>query len=143
MSFYEKAPFASTIEEAGSGFPLLLIAGGGLNSTISGLTRRCLLTRSKSSRENTAASPRTCATPMAASPPARSRSIGRGMHYTDDHLGLMDHLGIDKFVVMGFCIGGPLVWNLLKRAPDRIVAAVLAQPADSGRSCPTIHTRTT
>jgi pimeloyl-ACP methyl ester carboxylesterase len=24
--------------------------------------------------------------------------------YTDDHLGLMDHLGIDKFMVMGFCI---------------------------------------
>ena len=49
--------------------------------------------------------------------------------YTDDHIGLMDHLGIRKFVVMGFCIGGPLVWNLLKRAPDRIVAAVLAQPS--------------
>ena len=31
----------------------------------------------------------------------------------------MDHLGIDKFMVMGFCIGGPLIWNLLKRAPDR------------------------
>jgi dienelactone hydrolase len=30
---------------------------------------------------------------------------------------------------MGFCIGGPLVWNLLKRAPDRVVAAVLAQPS--------------
>ena len=30
--------FASTIEEAGSGFPLLLIAGGGLNSTIAGLS---------------------------------------------------------------------------------------------------------
>ena len=37
MSFYEKAPFASSYEEAGSGFPLLLIAGGGLNSTISNL----------------------------------------------------------------------------------------------------------
>ena len=43
--------------------------------------------------------------------------------HTDDHLGLMDHLGIDKFMVLGFCIGGPLIWNLLKRAPDRIVAA--------------------
>ena len=30
---------------------------------------------------------------------------------------------------MGFCIGGPFIWNLLKRAPDRIVAAVLAQPS--------------
>ena len=43
----------------------------------------------------------------------------------------MDHLGIDKFLVMGFCIGGPFIWNLLKRAPDRVVAAVLAQPAAS------------
>jgi pimeloyl-ACP methyl ester carboxylesterase len=40
----------------------------------------------------------------------------------------MDHLGIDKFMVMGFCIGGPFIWNLLKRAPNRVVAAVLAQP---------------
>ena len=51
--------------------------------------------------------------------------------YTDDHLGLMDHLGIDKFMVMGFCIGGPFIWNLLRRAPDRVVAAVLAQPSGS------------
>jgi len=33
--------------------------------------------------------------------------------------------------VLGFCIGGPMIWNLLKRAPDRIVAAVLAQPSGS------------
>ena len=51
--------------------------------------------------------------------------------YTDDHLGLMDHLGIEKFMVLGFCIGGPLIWNLLERAPDRVVAAVLAQPSGS------------
>src|SRR5260370_18999284 len=49
--------------------------------------------------------------------------------YTDDHLGLMDHLRIDKFMVLGFCIGGPFIWNLLKRAPHRIVAALLAQPS--------------
>src|SRR6266568_7124864 len=39
MSFYEKGAVRIHFEEAGSGFPLLLIAGGGLNSTISGLTR--------------------------------------------------------------------------------------------------------
>ena len=38
MSFYEKGPVRIRYEEHGSGFPLLLIAGGGLNSTISGLT---------------------------------------------------------------------------------------------------------
>ena len=51
--------------------------------------------------------------------------------YADDQLGLMDHLRIDKFMVMGFCIGGPFIWNLLTRAPNRIVAAVLAQPSGS------------
>jgi pimeloyl-ACP methyl ester carboxylesterase len=38
-------------------------------------------------------------------------------------------LGISEFMVLGFCIGGPFIWNLLRRAPDRIVAAVLAQPS--------------
>src|SRR6202521_5763225 len=38
MSVYEKGPVRIHYEEAGSGFPLLLIAGGGLNSTIAGLT---------------------------------------------------------------------------------------------------------
>jgi hypothetical protein len=34
-------------------------------------------------------------------------------------------------MVLGFCIGGPFIWNLLRRAPNRIVAAVLAQPSGS------------
>ena len=58
--------------------------------------------------------------------------------FTDDHLGLMDHLGIDKFMVMGFCIGGPFIWNLLKRAPNRVVAAVLAQPSGFRPEMPTL-----
>ena len=49
--------------------------------------------------------------------------------HTDDQLALMDHLGITEFMVMGFCIGGPFVWNLLRRTPERIPAAVLAQPS--------------
>jgi pimeloyl-ACP methyl ester carboxylesterase len=50
----------------------------------------------------------------------------------------MDHLGIDKFMVMGFCIGGPFVWNLLKRAPRRVVAGVLAQPVGFRPEMPTL-----
>src|SRR5438874_1817351 len=37
MPFYEKGPVRIHYEEAGSGFPLLVIPGGGLNSTIEGL----------------------------------------------------------------------------------------------------------
>ena|SRR5215467_14284982 len=38
-SFYEKGPARIYFEESGSGLPLLLIAGGGLNSNISYFTR--------------------------------------------------------------------------------------------------------
>jgi pimeloyl-ACP methyl ester carboxylesterase len=41
----------------------------------------------------------------------------------------MDHLGIRQFIVLGFCIGGPFIWNLLKRAGDPVVAATPAQPS--------------
>ena len=37
MPFYEKGQVRIHYEEAGSGFPLLVIPGGGLNSTIEGL----------------------------------------------------------------------------------------------------------
>src|SRR3954454_10796917 len=38
-SFYERGSVRIRFEETGSGFPLLLIPGGGLNSTIDGLRR--------------------------------------------------------------------------------------------------------
>ncbi len=130
-SFYEKGPVRIYYEEAGSGFPLLLIAGGGLNSTIAGLKRgdpfnpieefkgeyRCVASDLRNAINGQSSGPLEIDRPWDS--------------YTDDHLGLMDHIGAEKFMVMGFCIGGPLIWNLLKRAPDRVVAAVLAQPSGS------------
>jgi len=126
--FYEKGPVRIHYEEAGAGFPLMLLPGGGLNSTIAGLKNgnpfpaieefkgeyRCITAdlRNAPAGQSTG--------PVEVDRPWES--------YADDQLGLMDHLGIDKFMVMGFCIGGPFIWNLLKRAPNRIVAAVVAQP---------------
>jgi pimeloyl-ACP methyl ester carboxylesterase len=130
-SFYEKGAVRIHFEEAGSGFPLLLIPGGGLNSTISNFTRnspfnpieefkgeyRCITADLRNANSGQSVGPLEIDRPWDA--------------YADDQLGVMDHLGIGKFMVMGFCIGGPFIWNLLKRAPDRIVAAVLAQPSGS------------
>jgi pimeloyl-ACP methyl ester carboxylesterase len=48
--------------------------------------------------------------------------------FADDQLGLMDHLGIQKFFYMGYGIGGAFGLKLIERAPDRVVAAVLCQP---------------
>jgi pimeloyl-ACP methyl ester carboxylesterase len=129
--FFEKGPVKIAYEETGSGFPILMIAGGGLNSTMGGLVRtspfnpvaefkdeyRCVASDLRNANPGQSSGPLEVDRPWDA--------------YSDDHLGLMDHLGINKFMVMGFCIGGPLIWNLIKRAPDRVVAAVLAQPSGS------------
>ena len=45
---------------------------------------------------------------------------------------------IRRNMVMGFCIGGLFIWNLLKRAPDRVVAAVLARPVGFRPEMPTM-----
>ena len=50
----------------------------------------------------------------------------------------MEHLGFKSFMVIGFCIGGPMIWNLIRRAPDRIVAGVLAQPSGFRKEMPTL-----
>jgi pimeloyl-ACP methyl ester carboxylesterase len=126
MSFYTKGPVRIRYEETGAGFPLLLIAGGGLSSSIAGLKRgdpfnpieefkgeyRCISSDLRNANGGHSSGPLEIDRPWDA--------------YTDDHLGLMDHLGIERFMVMGFCIGGPFIWNLLERAPKRVVAAVLA-----------------
>ena len=129
MPFYQKGDVRIHYEEAGSGFPLLVIPGGGLNSTIALLASSRRSTRSPSSRTSTAviaADLRNANGGQSSGPLEIDRPWDA---YTDDQLGLMDHLGIDKFMVLGFCIGGPFIWNLLERAPDRVVAAVLAQPS--------------
>jgi len=128
MPFYEKGDVRIHYEETGSGFPLMVIPGGGLNSTFAGLAThpfnpmeefkgeyRCIAADLRNANGGQSSGPLEIDRPWDA--------------YADDHLGLMDHLGIGEFMVLGFCIGGPFIWNLLRRAPERIVAAVLAQPS--------------
>src|SRR5437764_5154045 len=93
-SFYEKGAVRIHYEEAGSGFPLLLIPGGGLNSTISVLTRgdpfnpiaefkgeyRCIASDLRNATGGQSSGPLDVERPWDA--------------YTDDQLGLLDHLGI-------------------------------------------------
>lgn len=131
MHFYEKGPVRIRYEEAGSGFPLLLIPGGGLNSTIGFFSANApfnAIDEFKGGYRCIAADLRNAEGGQSSGPLESERPWDA---YSDDQLGVMDHLGIDRFLVMGFCIGGPMIWNLLKRAPGRIVAAVLAQPSGS------------
>src|SRR5579872_5265741 len=126
--FYERGAVRIYYEESGSGFPLLLLPGGGLNATISffaGNSPFNAIEEFKGEYRCVAADLRNAPSGQSTGPVEVDRPWDS---YADDQLGLMDHLGIDKFMVMGFCIGGPFIWSLLKRVPDRIAAAVLAQP---------------
>ena len=128
MPIYENGPVRLRYEEAGSGFPLLVIPGGGLNATISGLANHAF-----NPMEEFSDSFRCIAMDLRNANGGQSEGpvdVERGWDaFADDQLGLMDHLGIEKFMVMGFCIGGPFCWNLLQRAPHRIVASVMVHPS--------------
>ncbi len=138
MPFYERGPNRIYYEEVGSGFPLLIIPGGGLNSTVTSLQRsvpfnpmetykddfRCIAADLRNANGGQSTGPLEIDRPWDA--------------HSDDQLGLMDHLGIKEFLVMGFCIGGPLIHNLLRLAQDRIVAAALMQPSGFRAETPDI-----
>src|ERR1700732_4832835 len=76
-SFYEKGNLRIRYQEIGSGFPLLVTPGGGLNSRISNWPT-AVFTAIKVFRTTSAASRWTSATPAAANPLARSQSTTRG-----------------------------------------------------------------
>lgn len=135
MPFFEKGPVRIHYEETGSGYPLLIIPGGGLNSDMSflkvgpfdprvefGNEYRCITSDLRNANGGLSSGPLEVDRPWDA--------------FTDDQLGLMDFLGIREFLVMGFCIGGPMSWNLLKRARERIPAAVIVQPSGARPEMP-------
>jgi pimeloyl-ACP methyl ester carboxylesterase len=126
MPFYQKGDIRIRYEETGSGFPLLVTPGGGLNSRVSNWPTavfnameifkndfRCITMDQRNANGGESAGPIPVDDPWGA--------------FADDQLGLMDHLGIDKFFFMGYCIGGCFAMKLIERAPERVVAAVLVQ----------------
>ena len=129
MPYYERGNTRIHYEEAGSGFPLMVIPGGGLNSSIASLDTSVPFNPMKTYRDDF----RVIAADLRNANGGQSTGPLEIEHpwdaYSEDQLGLMDHLGIDKFLVMGFCIGGPMIHNLLRLAPERIVAAALMQPS--------------
>ena len=129
MPFYERGDTRIYYEEVGSGFPLMVIPGGGLNSTVESLGSSHPFNPLEAYKDDfrVIAADLRNAPPGQSSGPLNIESPWDG--YSEDQLGLMDHLGIDKFLVMGFCIGGPMIHNLLRLAPERIVAAAMMQPS--------------
>ena len=127
-------------EEFGQGFPILTFAPAGLQSTI------------EVWRQGSA--PIDPTTELAAgfrviamdqrNAGGRSRAPITAQDgwpsYTADHLALLDHLRIDRCHLYGQCIGGSFILSLLKAQPERVAAAVLAQPIGRVGAMPAART---
>jgi pimeloyl-ACP methyl ester carboxylesterase len=140
MPFYEMGNVRIRYEEAGSGFPLLVTPGGGLNSRVAMWPTaainameefkndfRCITMDQRNALGGESTGPVPSANAWDA--------------YADDQLGLMDHLGIDQFFYMGYCIGGCFAGKLLQRAPNRVVAAVFHQSVGHRSEDPEVMVR--
>jgi pimeloyl-ACP methyl ester carboxylesterase len=112
-------------ELRGEGFPVLLFAPGGMRSAASFWARspwnpvEVLSTRFRV----IAMDQRNAGESRAGVTAADGWSV-----YADDHLSLLDHLGVERCHVLGGCIGGSYGLGLIRRAPQRVAAAVLQQP---------------
>jgi pimeloyl-ACP methyl ester carboxylesterase len=140
MPFYQKGDVRIRYEEAGSGFPLLVTPGGGLNSRVSNWPTavinapeafkndfRCITMDQRNANGGESTGPVQVDNPWDA--------------FADDQLGLMDHLGIREFFYMGYCIGGCFAAKLMQRAPSRVVAAVFCQSVGHRPENPTVMYR--
>ena len=112
-------------EDSGSGFPVLLIAPGGMKSAIPAWANAPWHPVEQLSGEFRVIAMDQRNAGQSSAPV----SAGDSWHvYTADQLGLMDHLGIDRFHVAGMCIGGAYAMSLIQAAPERVASAVMFQP---------------
>ena len=126
MPYYERGDVRIRYEEVGSGFPLLVTPGGGLNSRVE-LWPRAVFNAMEAIKDDfrcITMDQRNAVGGESTGPLAVDDPWGG---FADDQLGLMDHLGIDRFAYMGYCIGGCFAGKLIERAPERIAAAVFCQ----------------
>jgi pimeloyl-ACP methyl ester carboxylesterase len=127
VGFYEKGNVRIRYAEIGSGFPLLATPGGGLNSCIAVWARAVINIPEefKNDFRVITMDQRNATGGESTGPVPLDDPWGA---FADDQLGVMDHLGIDRFCFFGNCIGGPFAMKLMERAPQRITAAILSQP---------------
>src|SRR6202011_4930343 len=127
VGFYEKGNVRIRYAEIGSGFPLLAMPGGGLNSRIGNWPTAVIniMEEFKNDFHVITMDQRNATNGDSTGPVPVDNPWDA---FADDQLGVMDHLGIRQFFFFGNCIGGPFGMKLMEHAPARVVAAVLSQP---------------
>lgn len=125
MAFFKHDGATIHYQVTGQGFPVLLIAPGGMHSAFNkwNLMPWNPLASLVDDFQVIAMDQRNAGQSSA------PISGSDGWHtYTADQLALMDHLEIERFAVAGMCIGGPYITGLCMAAPGRVAATVMLQP---------------
>ena len=124
MPVFERDEIRIYYEIHGEGFPVLMIAPGGMRSSIPMWENAPW-----DPIEHLAPHYRVIAMDQrnAGQSTAPIRATDGWQVYTEDQLALLDHLKVDRFHVAGMCIGGPYIMGLIQAAPERVISAVLFQ----------------
>ena len=124
MPTFERDDVSIHYIERGEGFPVLLFAPGGMRSA-AGFWKNSPwnpVSELEDRYRVIAMDQRNAGKSRA---PVRD---GDGWHtYSEDHVALLDHLGIEQCHLIGGCIGGPYCFGVMQAAPGRVASAVLQQ----------------
>jgi pimeloyl-ACP methyl ester carboxylesterase len=112
-------------EERGSGFPILLLAPGGLRSSL-----ELWDTAALDPRDQLATDYRVVAMSQRNAGKSTAPVSGDGGWdtYVNDQLDLMTHLGANRFHVAGMCIGVSYGLRMIELASQRVASLVAFQP---------------
>jgi pimeloyl-ACP methyl ester carboxylesterase len=126
VAVYQHDKVSLRYEEAGSGTPVLLFGPGAMNSTVEAWQRLEHFDPMEVYKDDVhliGMDQRNAGQsegPLPAERPWES--------FYEDQAGLLDHLGIDRCILMGCCVGCSFALKFIEQAPQRIEAAVLMQP---------------
>ena len=124
MPFFERDDVCINYEVHGEGVPILLLAPGGMRSSIP-------IWEEVSYNAIERLAPNFQVIAMDQRNAGRSTAPVRNTDgwevYTRDQIALMDHLEVEMFHIAGMCIGGPFLMGLAQAIPERILSAVMFQ----------------
>ena len=124
MPEYKRDKTILYYEVYGEGYPIVLFAPGGMRSSIDFWSNSEWnpITALSSNFKVIAMDQRNAGRSIAPITASDSWKV-----YTEDHIALLDHLGINSCHLLGGCIGGPYCLGIIKSDPKRVGAAVLQQ----------------
>jgi pimeloyl-ACP methyl ester carboxylesterase len=125
MPWFERDDVRIHYEVHGEGSPVLLFAPGGMRSSTAVWARAPWnpIAELQGSFRVIAVDQRNAGQSSA---PVRADD---GWHsYANDHVGLLDHLEIERCALLGGCIGSSFCLGLIEASPGRVSCAVLQNP---------------